>query len=188
MKLVARSYIRYKLFNSLFLGLSIGSIFVIYTPLDPSIYSLGGILLALAMMGVAKLYYKILNIAIFYKILLTIELVTLAVVALFLLLEYSYTTALLIYLGYQITFVFGSYLPRAETLFLPKRSLLSLIDVATQKGYLAGMAIAFMFYKTQEYLLDIGEKAVQVYNIHFLLIALQFAIIWLLIRSFKEQK
>ena len=34
-----RNFIKYKFFNSLFLGTSIGSIFTIYTPLEPSVYS-----------------------------------------------------------------------------------------------------------------------------------------------------
>ena len=38
-------FIRYKFFNSLFLGLSVGAIFTLYAPLEPSIYSLGGVFL-----------------------------------------------------------------------------------------------------------------------------------------------
>ena len=62
MKIINREFIKYKLINSLFLGISVGSIFTIYTPLEPSIYSIGGILLALAMLFTAKLYSKIINI------------------------------------------------------------------------------------------------------------------------------
>ena len=40
------AFIIYKWFNSLFLGVSIGSVFTIYEPLEPSVYSLGGIALA----------------------------------------------------------------------------------------------------------------------------------------------
>mgnify|MGYP007000265896 len=63
-----RNFIKYKFFNSLFLGTSVGSIFTIYAPLEPSVYSLGGIFLALGMLFVATLYSKILNINYFYKI------------------------------------------------------------------------------------------------------------------------
>ena len=53
------AFILYKWFNSLFLGVSIGSVFTIYEPLEPSVYSLGGIALAAAMIIVAKFYHKI---------------------------------------------------------------------------------------------------------------------------------
>ena len=51
----------YKFFNSLFLGTSIGSIFIIYSPLEPAIYSVGGIVLAFGLMAVASFYEKILK-------------------------------------------------------------------------------------------------------------------------------
>ena len=51
------AFILYKWFNSLFLGVSIGSVFTIYEPLEPSVYSLGGIALAVAMIIVAKFYH-----------------------------------------------------------------------------------------------------------------------------------
>ena len=60
-KLNQSAFILYKWFNSLFLGVSIGSVFTIYEPLEPSVYSLGGIALAGAMIIVAKFYHKILN-------------------------------------------------------------------------------------------------------------------------------
>jgi len=41
LKLIPQWFIRYKFFNSLSLGLSVGAIFTIYTPLEPSVYSLG---------------------------------------------------------------------------------------------------------------------------------------------------
>ena len=63
-----RNFLKYKFFNSLFLGTSIGSIFTIYTPLEPSVYSIGGIILAVGMLFVATLYSKILNINYFYKL------------------------------------------------------------------------------------------------------------------------
>ena len=61
LKIVPKWFIRYKFFNSLFLGLSVGAIFTLYTPLEPSIYSLGGVILALAMLIVARPYNYILN-------------------------------------------------------------------------------------------------------------------------------
>jgi len=182
-----REFLKYKLLNSLFLGLSVGSIFVLYTPLMPSIYSIGGVLLALSMLVVAKFYYKILNIHYFYKISLFIELILLSVLVYFLLFSYSYITALIIYIGYQITFVFGSYLVRAETLFLKKTKFLEYVDVAKQKGYLLGMVFSYFFYTFLEKFFEIHDKQVQVYNIHFLLVCVEVMIIYYLTHSFRTR-
>ncbi|RUM74570.1 MAG: hypothetical protein DSZ10_01325, partial [Sulfurovum sp.] len=103
-------FIRYKFFNSLFTGLSVGSIFVIYTPLKPSIFSFGGIVLALGMLIIAKFYDILLNIRRYFQIGLFVELVMLGLVLLFLAQPYTYMSALLVYAGYQLTFMFGAYL------------------------------------------------------------------------------
>ena len=184
MQLNTKTFIKYKFLNSLFLGLSIGSIFTIYAPLKPSIYSIGGIILALSMLLIAKLYKKIMNINYFYKISLAVEIVLLVLICYFLIFSYSYTTALFVYMGYQITFVFGSYLVRAETLFLKRSAILGFVDIAKQKGYLSGMLLSFLFYKALEYL-NITQNKIQVYDIHFLLIIVEILIIYFLIKSFK---
>jgi putative membrane protein len=181
-----REFLKYKFFNSLFLGISVGSIFTLYAPLEPSIYSLGGIFLALAMLFVAKLYYKILNLKAFFLISLLVEVVILLAVLYFLLFNYSYTTALLIYLGYQFTFVFGSYLVRAETIFFPKAQLLTMIDVIKQKSYLLGMLCAYGFYKALEYFLQMSDKQDQVYLIHFPLLACELFTIYFLLKAFRK--
>ena len=62
LKINNKAFIIYKLFNSLFLGVSIGAVFTIYEPLEPTIYSVGGIALAIGMLIIAKFYHKILNI------------------------------------------------------------------------------------------------------------------------------
>ena len=118
-----RNFIKYKFLNSLFLGTSIGSIFTIYNPLEPSIYSIGGIFLAVAMILVATQYSRILNINYFYKISLFVELVILAVIIAFLIFSFSYQIAFTVYIGYQLTFIFGSYLVRGETLLLKKEKI-----------------------------------------------------------------
>jgi len=187
LELQFKEYLKYKFLNSLFLGLSVGSIFILYTPLMPSIYSVGGVLLALGMLVVAKFYYKILNIHYFYKVSLFIELILLSVLVYFLLFSYSYTTALIIYIGYQITFVFGSYLVRAETLFLKKTKFLEYVDVAKQKGYLLGMVFSYFFYTFLEKFFEIHDKQVQVYNIHFLLVCVEVMIIYYLTHSFRTR-
>lgn len=187
-KISLRNFLYYRFLNSLFLGISIGSIFTLYAPLEPSVYSLGGIVLALGMLFVAKLYHKILTLNYFFAILTLVELVILLAVLYFLLFSYSYTSAFLFYVSYQFTFIFGSYLMRAETLFLKKRELLSLVDVAKQKGYLAGMLLSYLFYQLLEFAFAIANKEEQVYIMHFLLLFVQMLILYFLVKSFKRNK
>ena len=148
-----RNYIIYKFFNSLFLGTSIGSVFIIYSPLEPAIYSIGGIVLALGLMGVAFFYEKILNIGYFYIISLFVEIVILAVLISFLIFSYSYEIALCVYIGYQVTFIFGSYLGRVETLLLKKKRILKAVDISKQAGYMIGLLLSYVVF------LFIGIKA-----------------------------
>lgn len=148
-----KNFIVYKFFNSLFLGTSIGSIFIIYSPLEPAIYSVGGIVLAFGLMAVAYFYEKILNIEFFYKISLFVELVILAVIISFLIFSYSYEIALCVYIGYQITFIFGSYLGRVETLLLKEKSILKAVDISKQAGYMVGLLLSYIIF------LFIGIKA-----------------------------
>ena len=148
-----RNYIFYKFFNSLFLGTSIGSVFIIYSPLEPAIYSIGGIVLALGLMGVAMFYEKILNIGYFYIISLFVEIVILAVLISFLIFSYSYEIALCVYIGYQVTFIFGSYLGRVETLLLKKKRILKAVDISKQAGYMIGLLLSYVVF------LFIGIKA-----------------------------
>ena len=183
-----RNFFRYKFFNSLFLGTSIGSVFTIYAPLDPSVYSIGGIVLAASMLIVATLYSRILNINYFYKISLFVELVILSVIVAFLLLSFNYQIALFVYIGYQITFMFGSYLIRGETLLLKKDRLLTLVDVAKQFGYLTGLALSFLFYKFIEYQFQIIDNQTQVFYIHYLLLIIEIIVIIFLVKSFEKFK
>ena len=185
MKLQLRDYIWYKFLNSLFFGISVGSIFVLYTPLEPSIYSLGGIVLALGMLFIAKWYEILMNIRAFFYATIFVEVVVFLFVGAFLLFKYSYMIAISIYIGYQITFVFGSYLIRMETIALKKTAILSFADMAKQKGYLLGMVISYCFYKLLEYL-HVSDKKVQVYDLHVGLFILQIMIIIFVFRSFKK--
>ena len=184
-KLNQSAFILYKWFNSLFLGVSIGSVFTIYEPLEPSVYSLGGIALAGAMIIVAKFYHKILNTYYFFRLSLAVELIVMLMLIAFLIFSYSYQTALLIYIGYQITFVFGSYLVRAETLVFKEDHVLTKIDMAKQIGYLVGMAVSYAFYKGVEYFKLLPDKQEQVYYIHFLLVAIELIVITLLWKAFN---
>lgn len=145
-QLNSKNFVIYKFLNSLFMGTSIGCIFTIYMPLEPSIYSIGGIVLALGSILIATQYAKILNSSSFYKISLFVELVILVVIVSFLVFSYSYQIALCVYIGYQITFVFGSYLVRGETLLLKKESLLKAVDISKQTGYLIGLLLSYVIY------------------------------------------
>lgn len=145
MQLILRPYLWYKLLNSLFFGLAVGSIFVLYTPLEPSVFSLGGIGLAVGLLVVAKVYEKMMNLLVFYRITLLVELISLLIVISFLVFQYSYSNVLFIYISYQLTFVFGNYLVRMETLALKRAALLSFADVTKQQGYLAGMVLSYFF-------------------------------------------
>jgi len=177
-------YLKYKFLNSLFLGLSVGAIFTIYAPLKPSIYSIGGIALAIGMLIIARFYHKILTIEWFYRISLLVELVLLVVIVVFLIHPYTYQTALLVYLGYQLTFVFGSYLVRAETLIADSDTLLTAIDTAKQLGYLIGMLFSYLFYKIIEYN-GITDNKDKVYDLHYLLVVVELLIIFSIFMSFK---
>ena len=195
-----RNFIVYKFFNSLFTGVSVGSIFVIYSDnIDPSIYSLGGIVLASLMMLVSLMYSKILNNHYFFRISLFVELVLFIMVLYFLIFSFSPLTSLLIYCGYQLSFVFGSYLVRAETLALKNNKILTWVDLSKNAGYLVGLAISFFFYKIIELDfnfqimnyeirgLNITDNNLQVYNIHYLLVFLEIVIIYSLVKSFRKE-
>ena len=187
MKLNKKSFLIYKLFNSAFTGLSIGILFTIYEPIkDPSIYSIGGMVLAVGMLILARFYEKLLNIKSFLKISLLVEIIILITLFIFLFLQHSITSALLIYCSYQITFIFGGYLVRAETLVAKKKEFLGKIDINKQVGYLIGLGLSFVFYKVLELGFEISNSIIQISILHYLLISLQSLIIVLLIRSFKK--
>lgn len=179
-------FIRYKFLNSLFLGLSIGSVFAIYTPLQQSVYSIGGIVLALAMLFLARYYSKILNAFYFFYISLSVEVIVLLMLIYFLIFSYSYQTAILVYLGYQLTFVFGSFLVRAETLVIKEAKDLTKVDVAKQLGYLIGMALSFIAYQCMEHFGQVYDNQKQVYFMHIPLVLVECFVLLFLWRSFKN--
>lgn len=186
MKIHYRVYLWYKLLNSLFFGLSVGSIFVLYTPLEPSVFSLGGIVLAIGMLLVAKLYEKMMNLLVFYRVSVLVESIPLFIILSFLLFKYHYLNALFIYASYQVVFIFGGYLMRMETLLLRKTALLSFADVLKQKGYLVGMVLSYAFYKVLEFY-GVLEKQAQVYLLHVSLLLLQIVILYLLFKAFSRR-
>ena len=187
MELNRKYFLLYKFFNSSFTGLSIGILFIIYKPLeDPSIYSLGGIILASAMLLLAIFYEKLLNIKSFFKISFVVEIAMLTSLFIFLILKVSFFSALLIYCIYQFTFIFGGYLVRAETLVAKEKEFLAKIDMLKQTGYLVGLAFSYAFYKIIEHVYIISDPISQIKILHYILILLQLIIIISLSKSFKK--
>lgn len=181
-----RFYCTYKLLNSLFLGVSLGTIFIIYAPLSPKTYSIGGISLALGAFILTLFYTKILQTKPYKRILLGLEVVPFGYILAYLLFPNTFFGAIMIYALYQITFIFGDYLGRAETLIFSRKVILSALDKHKQIGYLLGLGIAFVFYTILESF-GIEQKEAQVYSIHFLLLLLQCAVFLTLFYSLKRK-
>lgn len=180
-----RFYLSYKLLNSLFLGVSLGTIFVIYTPLSPKTYSIGGIALALGAFVLTLFYTKILQTKPYKRILLGLEIVPFGYIVAYLVFPNTLFGAIVIYTLYQITFIFGDYLGRAETLIIKRKIILSWLDKYKQIGYILGLILAFVFYAILEFF-GISQKESQIYRIHFLLLLLQCAVFLTLVYSFKK--
>ncbi|MCH5322445.1 MAG: hypothetical protein J1E31_02525 [Helicobacter sp.] len=173
-------YQGYKILNSLFLGVSLGTIFVIYQSLPQETYSLGGIALAIGSWILTLFYTQILQERAYKVILLGIEIIPFFYLGVYLIAPDTFYGAIVIYVLYQITFIFGGYLVRCETLIFEK-STLATLDRAKQVGYLLGLGIAFLFY----YFLE-GEKTYQVYYLHFLLLFIQSLVLIALLFSYKR--
>ena len=182
------NYLKYKFFNSLFLGISVGSYITIYSPLDIKTFSIGGIFLAVAMIVIAKYYNEIINVNYFKKISLIVEYCILISLLILLIFSFSYAISLVIYVIYQITFSFGSYLVRAETMLFNEKKIISKLDVIKQQGTLIGMGFSFVFYKLIENYLLIDDNETQVYYVHFVLVIVQLITIVFLTNSFIVRK
>ena len=182
-----RFYLWYKLLNAVFLGCSLGTIFIIYAPLNPKIFSIGGIALAIGAWILTLFYTKILKEKPYKAILIGIECIPFCYILAFLLFPNTFFGAIIIYTLYQITFIFGDYLGRAETLIFKHKHILSWLDKLKQIGYLLGLGIAFIFYTILEFF-EISQKEAQIYYIHFVLLLLQCAIFFTLICAFKRNK
>lgn len=186
MQLLARPYLAFKFFNSLFAGAAMGAVFAIYALISPAVFSAGGLLLAAGMLVVARLYSRLMNLPAFFMVTVGVEAVMLAVVLLYLWRPFDPVIALSVYGGYQVMFLFGNYLIRAETLFLKRVALLSWLDVRKQTGYLLGLALSWLAYQWLEEGFLITEKAEQVWWLHWGLLATQIAVIAYAIRAFKR--
>jgi putative membrane protein len=177
-----KAFLLYKALNSAFTGLSIGVFFTLYAPLRPVVYSVGGIALAVGVLVLAKFYAQILNYRWFFRFSLFVELVMVALIAVVLVGGFGFASAFAVYVGYQISFMFGSYLLRVESLVLRHAKVLETIDVVKQIGYIAGLAVSYGFY---EYF-DAWNNETQVYYLHFGLLGLEGMIIWFLIKGFGK--
>lgn len=186
MKLHFHPYLRYKFLNSLFTGMVGGSVFTIYGSLSPSTFSIGGIILALGLMGMAYVYHYLMHLNRFFILSLAAEIIMLAMIGYFLVFPTYQLTALIVYGAYQLSFMFGGYLVRAETHFARKARVMGWIDIAKQQGYLAGLLFSYGFYKLLEYF-NITKASEQVYDLHFILILLESWIIVNLFFAFKEK-
>ena len=109
-------------------------------------------------------------------------------VIIFIFLQISLLSALLIYIGYQFTFTFGGYLVRAETLVANDKELLGKIDFNKQLGYLFGLGASFVFYYTLKNVFEIVDPESQIMILHYLLIILQVLIVLFLKASFSRKE
>lgn len=186
MHLSFRPYLRYKFFNALFTGMVGGSVFTIYATLSPSTFSIGGIVLSLGMMGLAYVYHSLMTLRYFYFFTLATEVMMLLMIGYYLLFSTHILSALVIYSAYQLSFIFGGYLVRAETHFASRVRIMGWIDIAKQQGSLSGLALSYGFYRVLDYY-GITQARVQVYDLHYLLLGLEVVIIVCLIRSFGRR-
>ncbi|CAM2832349.1 hypothetical protein [Helicobacter burdigaliensis] len=181
-------YYLYKFSNSLFSGVALGTIFTIYSPLPPKVYSIGGILLALCAFILTLFYTQLIKEKPYKKILVFIEIIPFLYVLAFLLFPNTFKGAILVYSLYQLSFIFGDYLVRSETLIFHQKEILANFDKLKQSGYLAGLFLAFCFYFILESL-EIKDKILQVYYLHFALLLIQcFVFITLIISLNKRNK
>mgnify|MGYP001567403682 FL=1 len=180
-------FITYKFINTMFMGIAIGSYVTQYKPIKIDDYPIMGIIFAILTIGIASLYKRIMKIDYFFKFLLIVESIMLIWIIFFLIYPYSYQVALLIYIARSITFLFGDFLGRAETIFLNKTETLSSIDIFKQLGNISGMIFSVLFYKWIEETYLISDNESKVYYIHFLLVILQVIIIFLVFKSFQRK-
>ena len=182
------AFIRYKFLNSVFLGLSVGAVFVLYPPLSPAVFSAGGLGLALGTLIVATQYRRILVPAWFFRLSIAVELVTLSGVTAVLALPIALPLALFVYIGYQITFSLGNYLVRCETLLMGSVEQLRQLDIAKQAGYLLGMAAAWTIYTGLEHWLMVSEETAQVVSLHWVLWGLEVMVLGALWGAFNRDQ
>lgn len=141
-------------------------------------------MLALGLMGMAYVYHHLMRLERFFILSLAAEIIMLGMIGYFLVFPKYQLTALIVYGAYQLSFVFGGYLVRAETHFARKARIMGWIDIAKQQGYLAGLLLSYGFYKLLEHY-GFSDAKMQVYGLHILLFPLEITIIMLLFGAFR---
>lgn len=184
-----KPYIQYKFVNSVFTGLSTGAVFVIYGILEPSVFSVGGLLLSIGTFWIAKYYSSLMRLRAYYWTTVATEVIILFSVILILALPKSSFLALAYYAVLNLVFVFGTYLMRFESTLFRRNRVLSAIDSAKQVGNLLGLALSWMFYESLKMLSPSAgaEKSwEQIYKLHWVLIVVQLLTFFLCLRSFEK--
>lgn len=139
-------------------------------------------MLALGTLGIARLYPILFHPKMFILVLFGSEITILCIVLLFIILGHSHFSALSMYIGYQIVFLFGSYLPRYETLLLRYTKVIQKIDETKQKGYIFGLFFSFIFYKVLAYY-HITSSTQQVILLFYLLLSVQTSVLIVLFKA-----
>lgn len=184
-----KPYIQYKFVNSVFTGLSAGAVFVIYGILEPSIFSVGGILLAVGTFWIAKYYSSLMKLQAYYWTTLGTEIIILLAALLVLILPKSEFLALAYYSLLNLVFIFGTYLMRFESTYFRNNRVLTAIDSAKQIGQLVGLALSWLFYESLKLLTSSGGTEAswdQVYKLHWIIVAVQLLTFIFCLRSFKK--
>ena len=182
-KIDIRSYIHYKLLSSIYAGSALGSIFVIYATLPPSLFSLGGIALAIGGWAIAMFYIRLINIGSFFIIGGVAEIMILLLTLSFVAFHDAAWISLFVYCLYQLIFLFGNYLVRAETKLLSRTALFSVFDKAKQIGYLAGLGLSFAAYQILGSL-GIDSSKEQIVFLYTALALLQILVLIFYFRAF----
>ncbi len=173
-----KHFLTYKFLNSLFTGISVSSVFYLYEPLSTFNFTIGGFLLSIGMLITALFYKYIMNLKMFKLFSILIELLLLLTIGYFLIYNISYNTALIFYITYQVTFVFGSYLVRAETIYM--KDYLSPLDTLKQAGYLIGMFVSLLYFSSEK------TESAQVYTLYYFLFIVQCCVVLYTILAFNH--
>ena len=182
-----KPFIGYKATNAFFQGVW-GTAYVgLMTPLPPEVFSAGGIGFSIGTWLVALGYSKLFNLTAFFCISLGVELVAFISVIAILIYPEGFALAAGIYLGFQLALIFGSYLGRLETLVVAKQRLKHL-DIGKSIGALLGLAFAAAFYQFARSWLNADDSTSIVQFIHYPLLIVQAANVFLLLISFDRSR
>ena len=179
------AFIRYKFLNSLFLGLSVGAVFVLI-PLSRSVFGRRH----RTRLGHPNRCHPVPthSARAVLSTVAGVELVTLSGVIAVLLFPLELALALFIYIGYQITFSLGNYLVRCETLLMVSVEQLRKLDVAKQAGYLLGMGGAWAVYAGLQHFAAIDDRVEQVISLHWVLAVVEIAVVLALWQAFNRDQ